>query len=613
MKNIITSVFILFSIVQLSAQQASFQATVTKNKVALNERFQLSLSITNGGSIKDLRPPSMSDFTVLGGPSQTTNTMIVNNQVTRTISYSYVLQPKNIGTFTIGSAYIKADDKTLTTQPISIEVYDKPVTSSNNQNDQDPAQSNAGDDVNEYIKQNTFIKTEISKSDVYEGENITVTLKLYVNKNSSIFDYRILQAVQVPKYDGFYAEDIQLIDRQAQSETVNGQQYSVVIVKKTILTPQKSGTLELDPLTLDVVFGVKLKSKKNKSGDPMQDLLDEFFGNSFGGNVKEVRYSISSGGQKIQVIELPSNVPADFNGAVGKFSMKTEINSTTTKTDEPLTYRVVISGTGNLELFNPPLLNLPPGWETYDPKTTENSTGKTFEYLLIPRSPGDFIIPVYTWSYFDPGKKQYQTLTSESYTVKVEAGPGYNPSAGNYAVNKEEVEMLANDIRFIKKSNPHYINNEFNFFGTGIFYSLLGLPFLAGIGLFIFTTNRKKIMSDEVALKYNRANVAAKNRLGKAKEFVSSNNARLFYDETNIALWGYLGDKLNIAKTALTKENIRELLVKHNVSGETANETLQLLDICEMGLFAPQLASASLDKVYRDTIELITKLENQIK
>ncbi|MFI5171279.1 MAG: BatD family protein [Chitinophagales bacterium] len=609
MKKVIASVIILFLTAEIFAQ-VSVEASVNKNKVAQSERFQLTLAINNGGTIKEFKPPAMSDFIILGGPNQSSSTMIVNNQVNRTISYSYVLQPKNIGKFIIGSAYVKVDDKTYTTQPISIDVYDKPATNSGSQ---DQAQTNSDDDVYDYIRQNAFIKTEISDNEIYEGENITVTLKFYVNRNSSIYDYRILQAVKVPKYDGFYVEDIELKEKQAQTESISGQQYSVTTIKKTILTPQKSGALEIDPITLDVVFGVKLKKTKNKSGDPMQDLMDEFFNNPFGGNVKEVRYPISSSTQRIKVNELPANAPADFNGAVGKFIMKTEINATATKTDEPLTYRVIISGNGNLNLFNPPQLTLPPGWETYDPKTSEAGGAKTFEYLLIPRSPGDFTVPAYTWTYFDPEKKQYQTLTSEPYNVKVEAGPGYNPSAGNYAVNKEDVEMLAQDIRFIKKNEPNYVNDAFDLFGTGIFYSLLGIPFIAGFGLFIFTSKRKKLMSNEVALKYNRANAAARKRLVKAKTFMTTNNARSFYDETIKALWGYLSDKLNIPQTELTKENIHDLLIKHDAAASTAEETLALLDQCEMALFAPQLLSTSLEVVYKNALALITKLENELK
>lgn len=613
MKKILTTGIMMFFIVQLFAQQASLTASVSKSKVALSERFQLTLTVNNGGTLKDFRPPAMADFIVMGGPNQSSSTMIVNGKVTSSVSYSYVLQPKNIGKFTIGAAYVKSNDKTLSSQPIAIEVVDKPTSTQNNTVDQTTKQNETNTDINKYIQDNVLIKTEVSDQEIYKGEDVTVTLKFCVKKNSSIYGYRIMQAVKVPKYDGFYATEIELSEQQAQTETINGEVYEVSTFKKTILTAQKAGKLEVDPITLDGLFGVQVKKQKSKSGDPMQDYLDDFFSNPFSSGNKEVRASVSSSAVKINVLELPANAPADFNGAVGKFSMKTELNAISTKTDEPLTYRVIITGNGNLELFNAPVLNLPPGWETYDPKTSSNSNSKTYEYLLIPRSPGEFTIPAYTWSFFNPEKKKYETISSETYKVIVEAGPGYNPSAGNYAANKEDVEMLANDIRYIKKTGPNYVNSANRFYGTAAFYTLFGLPFFAGIGIFVLTAKRKKILSDHVALKYSKANTTAKKRLVKAKEFVATNNAKAFYDEIIKTLWGYLADKLNIKHSDLSKENIREVLVRRQVSENTCDNTLQLLNTCEVSLFAPQLSSATLEHVYKDAMDIITKLETEIK
>ena len=613
MKKLLSTGILVLCLVQIFAQQASLSASVSKQKVALNERFQFTITLSNGGSVKDFRAPSLSDFIVMGGPNQSNSTVYANGKMSSTITYSYVLQPKNLGKFTIGAAYLKVDDKTLTTQPVFVEVIDKPATTQNNQSGQTTDKEDANIDINTYIRENVLIKTEVSDKEIYKGEDITVTLKFCVKKNSSIYGYRILQAVKVPKYDGFYATEIDLNEQQAGSETINGEQYEVSTFKKTILTAQKAGKLEIDPITLDGLFGIKVKKQKKKSGDPMQDYLDDFFSNPFSSGNQEVRASVSSSTVNVNVLELPQNAPADFNGAVGKFSMKTDLNATTTKTDEPLTYRVIITGTGNLELFNAPVLNLPPGWETYDPKTTTTGNSKSYEYLLIPRSPGEFTIPAYTWSFLNPEKKKYETISSEIYKVNVEAGPGYNPATGNYAANKEDVEMLANDIRYIKKTGPNYENSAKRFYGTGIFYTLLGLPFFTGIGIFILTSKRKKILKDHVALKYSKANSTAKKRLLKAKDFTVENNTKAFYDEIIKTMWGYLGDKLNIKHGDLSKENIREVLLRQQVTPETADSTLQLLNTCEISLFAPQLSADSPEVVYKHAIDIITKLETEIK
>jgi len=605
------SVFFIFYMVHAVAQQPSFSASVNKSKVALSERFQLSFTLSNGGTVKDFKPPSFTDFIVLGGPNQSSSFSSMNGQVTQSVTYSYVLQPRSLGKYNIGSAYIKSADKTLTSQPLTIEVYDKPVTNNTTQNTQ--SNTSTGDDINAYLAQNVFIKTEVSDYEIYKGEDITVTLKICVKRNSSIYGYRVVQAVQTPKYDGFYVNDIQLQDAQSQTETINGEQYEVSVVKKTILTAQKTGTLEIDPITLDALFGVKMQKTKKKSGDPFQDMFDDFFSDPFNSGSKEVRYAVSSSPVKIKVNDLPGNAPADFNGAVGKFSMKTELNNKTTKTDEPLTYRVTISGTGNLNLFEAPELKLPPAWETYDPKVNDGTGSKAFEYLLIPRSPGDFTLPAHTWSYFDPSKKQYVTLNSESYAVHVDAGDGYNASATNYGVTKEDVEMLAKDIRYISKNPPVFIQNRTLLFGTSLFYIVLILPFAAGAGVFIVTLRKKKLEGDVQGMKNRLANTVAKKRLSKAHVFIKTNDTKAFYNETIRALWGYLGDKFAIAQSEMSKENIYGHLVAGSIDATTAKEVVDLLDTCELALFAPSMIHSSLQDIYDKASSLIEKLESEIK
>lgn len=610
MKRIIAIGILIISVAIVSAQ-TSVTASVNKSTVGLNDHFQLTITISNAGKIKGFQPPNMKDFIVLGGPNQTQNVNMSGGQITQYITYSYVLQARDIGKYSIGAAYVKTEDKTYSTSPINIEVIDKPAPQNNTQNNNQGNSGNSGAvTIDDYLSANVFIKTIPDKSEVYKGESFSVTYKLYVARGIDIANY---MESERPKFDGFYERSVSITDPKLTSETVNGKNYQVLMFKQSYLTPQKTGTLTLDPLTLDGIYVVRVQRQRSNSNDPFQDLMDQFFNDPFSSGLQQVKYTSRSSPVKINVKELPANAPADFNGAVGSFTMKTELNATQTKTDEPLTYRIIISGTGNLELFNPPQLNLPPGWEAYDPKTTESGSTKTFEYLLIPRSPGDFIIPSYAWSYLDPSKNKFVSLSSESYQVKVEAGPGYNPAAGNYAVNKEDVEMLAQDIRYIKKDPPHYSNADHHFYGGGLFYSLLFIPLLAGGGIFVMTAKKKKLESDTVLLKNKKANTVAKKRLTKAAALVQDPNAKLFYDEIIKTVWGYLSDKLNIPQSELSKENIREYLLKHQVTPMRADETIQLLDTCEMALFAPQLAGGSPQSVYQKTMELITQLENEIK
>lgn len=604
MKQFILGIIVLFNVVQLSGQDATISASVSKNTVGLYDRFQFTITINNGTNAKDLRPPSLTDFQVLGGPNQSTNV------VTQSLSYAYVLQPKRVGKFTIGAAYVKVNGKTLSSQAISLEVIDKPAPSGNSQSNQQSTSKSTNQDIENYILENVFIKTEVSDAEVYKGENITVTLKLYVNNNGTVYGPRAFQNLQAPKYDGFYANEIELPDQQLQTEVLNGQVYKTSIIKKTILTPQKTGQLVVDPIAIDAIFGVILKRQKSNTGDAYQDMLDDFFSNPFSSSTKELLVSVKSKAVNIKVNDIPSNTPADFNGAVGKFTMQTQISNTATKTDEPISYRITINGTGNLDLFVPPALTLPPGWETYDPKISSFAGGKNFEYLLIPRSPGTFEIPSYKWSYLNPDAKKYVSLASEAYKVEVEAGPGYNP---NNSANKENVEALATDIRFITKHSPNYKNEANRFFGTGIFYSLIAIPFMMGFGLLFFTIKRKKMYSDLSALKFNNANNNAKKRLSKAADFLTANSTREFYDEIIKAVWGYLHDKTGISQGEMSKENIEHTLANKKVSAPTTQEVIALLDNCEMSLFAPPGNHTALNDAYSQAVALITKLENEIK
>lgn len=596
--------------------QATFTAMVNKNKVSATERFQFIVTLTNGSNPKDFRPPSFSDFTVLGGPNQGSSVQISNGIVQQTLTFSYILQPKKTGKFQIGAAYVKVNDKTLTTQPITIEVTDAPSSTAgaqnNKQNKSNPANPSGSEDIEQYLRENIFIKTEISDADIYEGESFTVSLKLCIPNDGTIFGPRGYQNMKTPAYDGFYAEDIDLRNEQFKAETINGRAYRTAIIKKTILTPQQSGNLVIDPFTIDAAFGVQVKKQRSKTGDPWQDMLDDFFSDPFFNGSREVMVTLSSKTTGIKVNALPTKAPADFNGAVGKFTMKTQLNNTATKTDEPLTYRITINGTGNLQLFNAPELTLPAGWETYEPKVTESAGTKIFEYLFIPRSPGDFTIPPFTWSYFDPTAKKYQSLSSESYKVNVTPGPGYNPSANNYAANKEDVASLGKDIRYINKDTPRYTDGS-DSMHTGILLTLLLLPAIGGAGLFAFTRKQKAILSDTAAFRATKANATAKKRLAKAGTCMQENNTRGFYDETIRALWGYLSDKLHIPLNALSRDNIQQVLESKKVSAHTVEQFMSLLDTCEFSLFAPNIQHSALEQTYQQATTLISTLENELK
>lgn len=595
-----TGVFILYILAcSFAIAQTTFTATVNRNQVNTTDRFSVNFTLSNGSNPSGFTPPSFSNFYVLGGPNQSTSFSSINGKTSQSISWNYVLQAKTSGKFTIGSASVKSGKETFTTQPITIEVSERSTNTNANTNDQST-------DVNSYLKKNLFIQATVNTASVYKGEEITVTYQLYVNRNSQIYDYRVTGATIVPKFNGFHAAEIDMQQAPARYETINGQSYLVQVVKKTILTPQIGGMLDIDPLGVDAVVAIRT-NKKSNSNDP----FDQFFSNPFNTNYERYDFEIISNALKVEVKDLPPNAPPGFNGAVGKFDMKTEISTTETKTDEPITYRIKINGSGNLALFQTPVLDLPPGWETYDPKISETANTKTYEYLLIPRSPGTFTLPAHNWSYFDPGKKQYQTIASEAYNITVAEGTGYTGGNTISGINKEEVEMLAKDIRYIKTNTPEYISDK-KLLQSPVAYIGLGLPVVLGIFLFLFTARRNEMEKDVAGMRNRKATGIAKKRLKVAHSYIAQDNRKGFYDETIKAVWGYLSDKFNIPQSNLSKDNIADVLQQKNISEASKQELFALLNQCEIALFAPVQSTAAMMDDYQKAVQLISGIENEL-
>lgn len=599
MKKIASFLIVILSAFYLIAQ-TTFTATVNRNQINTSDRITINFTLTNGSNPSGFIPPAFSDFYVLGGPNQSTSFQSINGKTTQSISYGYVLQPKAPGKFTIGAASIKSGKETYSTTPIIIEVSERPVTNNNE------SKENETTDVRSYLNKNLFIRATVDKQSVFKGEEIIVTYLLYVNRNSLIYDYRVTSATLVPKFNGFYASDIDVSQASSFYETINGESHLVQVLKKTKLTPQSSGELIVDPLGVEAVVAVRANKKKQSD-----DFWDEFFSNPFNSSYERFNQTITSNSLRVEVKDLPANPPLSFNGAVGKFSLQTEINTTETKTDEPITYRLKINGTGNLQLFQTPVLDLPPGWETYEPKITETASSKTYEYLLIPRSPGSFTIPAHNWSYFDPDAKNYKTLTAQAYDIQVEAGSGYTGGGTVGGITKEEVEMLAQDIRYIKTTPPVFSQTD-NLLHSPVAYIGLSLPVALGIFLFFFTAKRNALEKDVAGMRNRKATAVAKKRLKLANNYLAQKNTKAFYDETIKAVWGYLSDKFNIPQSNLSKEVIAGELAKHKISEKSANELLGLLYRCEIALFAPQQSPETMHDDYRKTIEVISGIENEL-
>ncbi|MFN5181918.1 MAG: BatD family protein [Bacteroidota bacterium] len=587
----------------------SFTAAVSKKTVVIGEFFQIAFTINSNAN--NFVPPDFKDFDIYSGPNQSTSMSFVNGSLSSSVSISYYLVPKREGKFTIGPAKISAGGKQLQSNPISIEVIkDNSNQSSANNQQKGNGSNQSGNQKYDYSTgsngEEIFIRTMVSKQKSYIGEQITVTQKIY-----SSYQMRGFQNYKAPAYNGFWSKEENRTAQLSQNtENFDGRNYYVVEFNKTILFPQESGKLTINPVEIDVVAAVQ--SNRRPRG-----LFEQFFG----GGYEDKVFKVKSKKIEINVSPLPAeNKPAKFGGAVGNFSFNAEMDNKKVRENEPINLKLTISGKGNINLISPPDITFPSEFETYDPKINENVTvsgivsgTKTYDYLIIPRKRGNYKIDKINFSYFDPEKKQYVNIPSPELEIVV--SPGIANSTGNATVYtpKNEIEKSENDIRFIKKGNLELKNIDSEFFSSVKHYGILsGIFLIFGLALFI---NRRqiKLNSNEVALKEKKAAKLARKKLMNAEKLLKSNNKNAFYNEISIALNQYISDKLNIPISDLSRDNIRSQMEKRNIPEDTITNFIKTLDECEYVKYAPGAVTDNFKETYDNTISLITKIENHPK
>lgn len=601
-KKLIVIIILTLAGLFANSYAQDFTATVDRTTVGQYDRFQVYFTF-NGqdiNGVSNFRPPSFQGFRVLSGPNQSTSMQIINGKVSGSLTFSYILQPSNIGEFTIGSASVDYNGKTYRTSPLKITVVKGTP--------QQQRESSGGYSSDELAK-NVFIVAEASKTRAYLGEQITVTYKLYTKLNIAS-----PQITKLPQYQGFWAEEIE------PSQTINfdigmykGERYRVATIKRVALFPTKTGTLSVTPFELNIPVIVKKKRTSN-------DIFDEFFNDSFFGRTETIEYLARSNTLKVEVKPLPSsNVPASFNGAVGNFNFKVEIDKKNVKTNESITLRMIVSGSGNIKLLKLPEVQLPPGFEKYEPKVYDNvnkgsviSGQKIVEYLIIPRTPGEKEIPPIEFSYFNPSSNKYIVLSSPSFKINVIKGEGqYEPIAGNFS--KEDVKLLSEDIRYIKTSDFKLERKRDNsvikpWFWVSLILPLIALFFVVGI-----KKRQEKLYSNVQLLKYQKAEKAAKQRLKLAKRALDQNKLSEFYSELSSALYGYLEDKLTIQKSEFTLERALQLLYQKNISNELIERVRKIAEKCEFVRFAPGGESfASANELYEEAVKTIIDVDSNL-
>jgi len=595
--------------------QGHFYASAPKT-VAENQNFQYTLTLENGSG-KNVKTPPFSDFTLMGGPNTSSSMQIINGSMSQSESYTYILRPNKQGTFTIGPASIDVNGVTLQTNAVTITVTaasSQPQAQQNGRNQGGGQQAQSTQDLQNQLKDDVFIKVSLSKNSVYKGEMLTATFKLYFRQNLTGINLN-----KSPELDGFWNKELDLDqNRKQKMEVVNGRQYYTIDVLKYNLYPERAGTLQIGSSEFNTNAQVVVRSQSN---DPFNDLFNDPFFNM--GRTQNVPLTLRTDPLTVNVKDLPeAGKPNDFAGAVGKFDYSTSLSSKESKTDDPVTYTIKVSGEGNLNLIDAPPLQLPSGFEVYDPKVKENisnteegmSGSKQFDYLIIPRLPGDFKIGGQNFSYFDPSSGKYVTINTPEFPLKITGEPSKagNANANASYTGQQNVSVLGEDIRYIKTGTPMLTVSK-PFFGSPGFIALYAFPFLAFIGLIAVRRRNETLAADITGTKRRRALKLARKRLTHADKFMKQNDRKNFYDEVSRAIWGYIADKLNIDLADLSKESAEGKLIERSVSAEALSKLKTLLSTCEISLYAPSVGASEMKNDYSAALNLIADLEDEIK
>ena len=608
---------ILFLGIALSAfaEDVVFKAQAP-SQVIVGRPFQLTYSVNQRS--RDLRAPEFTDFDYLAGPytSTSSSTSFVNGHRSSsfTQTYTYTLMAQKAGTFTIGPATVKVDGENYQSNGVRIQVLpeDEQPTAQQPQQ-QSPAnqrtqatQSSQGENVS---SENLFVRTVASKTRVHEQEALMITYKLYF---ANVDVAQLTNNTKLPEFTGFLKQDIEQGEIQTQLEHYNGRNYQTAVLYRTILYPQHSGDIKIDPAKFEAVLRVQTRQQ-------VRSIFDDFFG-----SYTNVTKMLTAPGVTIHVAALPSGKPAGFSGGVGKFSITPSISQTEIQTNDAVTIKLDITGAGNMKLLKTPAIDWPEGFEPYDPKVTNNfntttagvSGTKSIEYLAIPRSAGEYTIPPLTFSYFDIEDKAYRTLSTPEYTIHVKrSGASEHSGSDNDGAvvsytHKEDIKQLGTDIRYIDTKPLNITHRKSQITNYNHLWLCYVVPLILAIVLLIILRKRIKENADITRVRYKRANKVAQKRLKAAAAALKANDKDHFYEEIERAAWTYLSDRLSIPTAELNKDNIAALLHEKRVSENLINEVKNVLSTAEFARYAPSTDHA-MDDLYTATTNLINNLENE--
>lgn len=595
-------IFFLILISTVIGAWADDKVTFTANApevVVSGDQFRLSFTV-NTKKVRDFRAPDIKDFEVLMGPSRSVQFQSINGVETNTITFTYILMAGKEGTYKIPGATIVADGNNYTSNSVSIKVLppdQSAGTSSSNASRNQAGSGKIGD-------KELFITATASKTDVYEQEAILLTYKIYTQVNLTGLHG------DMPDLKGFHTQEVELpSQKQWTLEHYNGRNYNTTVYSQYVLFPQQSGKLEIPSITFEGTI-----SQMVASSDP----FDAFFN---GGSYVNVNKNIITPKLTINVKELPAGKPANFSGGVGEFTLSSSISTQEMKTNDAVTLKLVISGTGNMKLINTPEVGFPQDFEIYDPKVDNKfnltrsglAGSKVIEYLAIPRHAGTYTIPPIEFAYFDLKSQTYKTLKTDAYTLNVAKGEGNSDQVVANFTNKEDLKVLGKDIRYIKTGSVTLSQKDNYLFGSLSYYLWYILPLALFVASLVVYRKQAIENANVAKVRTKKANKVATKRMKNAGKLLTEKKTSAFYDEVLKAMWGYISDKLNIPVSQLSKDNIEEELARYGVSEELVKAFINTLNECEFAQYAPGNQNDAMDKIYASAIDVISKMENSIK
>lgn len=609
MKKILSILFVCTIAIIAIAQEVEFKASAPA-QVIMGKPFQLVYQVNQRA--KDLRVPEFVDFDYMAGPftSQSSSTSFVNGKRTSTftLTYTYTLMANKEGNFTIQPATIKVDGTEYTSNGVRITVLPPDQAPSGSAiNGSTNSVGAAGQQASSVNAENLFLRTLVSKTKVHEQEVVLLTYKLYF---ANVDVAQFTNNTRLPEFKGFLKQDLEMGEIQTELEHYNGRNYQTAVLYRTLLFPQRSGDIVIDPAQFEAVLRVRNRAQ-------VRSIFDDFF-DSYTTATKV----LTAPGVTIHVSSLPTGKPVGFSGGVGRFSISSTISDVQLQANEAVTLTLVIQGAGNMKLLKTPVVDWPEGFEVYDPKVTNNfkntiagvSGTKVVEYLAIPRAGGTYVIPPVLFSYYDVEEDAYRTLTTEEYTLTIARAMGEesNVAVVNNYLQKEDIQQLGNDIRYIQ-TNDLVLSptspSRWITFGSLIFWLCYLMPAILAAVLFVIFRKQIKENADITRVRYKKANKVAQRRLKMAEQLLKQNNKEAFYEEIERALWTYLSDRLSVPTAQLNKENIAQILAGKGVAPELIDEMLKVLATAEFARYAP-VSDHAMQDLYNDTTKMINQLEN---